>query len=148
MVAFDDRNATREQLLQPRVHPGLVPRARHREPHHRDDDGNPCVFGDVIEAALPFHYLVARALGGDGQDEFFRLVAHLHHLLHQSGGFFSIHGNPAAVAEEPAHRKAEQFCLAHKVDVCAQAEDHAQEKEKVPVGGVRRADQHEFREVG
>jgi len=68
-------------------------------------------------------------------------------LLHQAGGFFSIHGYPAAITKEPANWPAEEFRLTHKADVCPQAEDHAQEKEKVPVGGVRRADQNEFREV-
>jgi hypothetical protein len=62
--------------------------------------------------------------------------------------FFAVHGDPAAVAEEPANRKAEYLRLAHETDVCPQAEDHAQEQEEVPVGGVRRADQDEFRDVG
>ena len=72
----------------------------------------------------------------------------LYHLVHQPGGLLSIHGDAAAVAEKPAHRKAEQLRFAHKVDVGSQAEDHTEEQEKVPVGRVRCADQYEFGDVG
>lgn len=116
--------------------------------HHCHYDGDPRIFGDVIKALFPFCHLVARAFRRDHQDELLRFIANLHHLLYQTGGFFSVHRNSAAIAEEPANRKAEQLRLAHKVDVCTQAEDHAQKKEEVPVGGVRRADQDELGEVG
>src|SRR5689334_20501102 len=115
--------------------------------HDSHHDRDPCVLCDVIKAPFPFTYLVARAFRRDDQDELLRFIADLHHLIHQSRGFFPVDGNPAAVTEEPANRKAEQLRLAHKVDICPQAEYHAQEKEEVPVGGVRRTDQDKFWDV-
>ena len=39
--------------------------------HDRHDNGNFCVPGNVIEAALPLGYLMARAFGRDHQNEVF-----------------------------------------------------------------------------
>lgn len=45
-------------------------------------------------------------------------------------------------------RRAEQLRFAHELDVCPQCEDQTQEEHKVPVRGVRCADQDEFWQVG
>ena len=113
--------------------------------HH---DGDARASGDVIEAALPLCHIMTRAFGRDGEDEVRRLVARLHHLLHQPAGSFPIHRHAAAKIKEPAVRRAEQFRFAHEADVRPESKDDAEEQQEVPIRGVRRADQNELRQGG
>src|SRR5687767_6645706 len=116
--------------------------------HYSQHDGDARAFGNVIEAALPLSHVMTRAFRCNGQNELICFITGLYHLLHQAGGLFTVHGHAATITKERANNGwTEYLCLAHKVDICAQLEDHTQEKDEIPVGSVRRADQHKFRNV-
>lgn len=108
--------------------------------HDRHDDRYPGASGNVIETSFPFHHLVACPFRGNGQDEFFGLVEHLHHLIHHSRGSLAVYRDPAEVKKEPSKRKAKCFSLGHEVDIRPHAEHDSQEEHEIPIGGVRCTD--------
>lgn len=105
------------------------------------------LFRDVIEAALPFTYLLARSLWRNDQNKMLRFLNRLRHLLHQSLRLGAIYRIPTTPAKKSANRPAEQFGLSHITDVRSQIEYHRQKYHKIPIGGMWRACQNKLWDV-
>src|SRR5690606_22138048 len=104
--------------------------------------------GDLPEPRLPAIDVLARAFGGEPEPVAFRIPDQRGGLLGDAGRRVAVHRDDPEPAHEHAERPPEQLVLAEDADVQAQRELGRQAPDAVPVGRMRRADQHQLRKVG
>jgi len=109
-----------------------------------EEDGRFGCAGDVIEATFPVVNPAARTLRRNAEDEFIAPAEFLDGLFDHVEVGRTVNGDPPQGGKEPAIRKAKEGVLGHPVGAhpYRSNEDHAEYK--IPVGGVGRADDHEF----
>ena len=112
------------------------------------NDGNARFSRDVIEAELPFLHLAAGSFGRDGERYALAPRKFRNAGTHDVPALGAVDGHAAEPARQDAERPEKDRVLGEPGVVEPQNEERAKAVEEVPVGRVRRHDQHVLRNVG
>ncbi len=116
----------------------IIKKAKH------DRDTGPA--GNVVESRFPTQDMLARSGRSYGQYQVVVAFKLLNRLLDQIVRLGPFDGDAAQPLEKALKRPAKDGCFPHPADSGSERKGHQQREGQIPVRGMRRADQHEFRD--